>query len=133
MVSLSIHKIGWTDTVAAMLAPSLVHEPGITVATLERLTENDNAQLFGVFHDADLVAAYILRIEQLERGMEGVIVAAGGRLPGYSLIRSILPTIEKQLEKCDWIRIHTARNGMVRELSHAGYRQREVVMAKDNQ
>lgn len=130
MVNLAIAPIHWCESVSELMAPSMEHEPGITVATLAEIVNKERAELFGVFSGAELVAAYVLRIEQKEQGQEGIIVAASGKLPGYSLIRTILPPIERQLSNCDWIRAHTARPGIVRELKRAGYSQREIVMAK---
>ena len=129
-MKLAVAQMAWSGAAAVLLAPAMSHEPGATVETLERVV-GEGGELYGVFAaGAGLVAAYVLRVEQKDAGREGVIVAAGGRLPGYSLIRSILPTIEGQLLDCSWIRAHTARRGVVRELRLAGYSQREIVMAK---
>lgn len=131
-MNLDIAPINWSDRVSLMLEPAMQHEPGVTAATLADLVNSESAELFGVFSDNELVGAYVLRIEQKEAGREGVIVAAGGNLPGFSLIRSILPAIERQFSVfgCNWIRAHSSRPGIIREMSLYGYQQREVVMAK---
>lgn len=116
-----------------MLAPAMRHEPGVTANTLRDLVETDCGRLYAIMADGEMVGAYVLRVQAKETGMEGVVVAAGGKLPGHSLIRSVLPAIESyQLSGCDWVRIHTARRGMVRELSRHGYQIREIVMSKEN-
>lgn len=130
-MNLAIAAIHWSESAAFMLAPAMRHEPGVTVGTLAEIVNTESAELFGVFSGNDLVGAYVLRFEEKEQGIEGVIVAAGGNIPGYSLIRTILPAIERQFKNCNWIRAHTARPGIVREMGRFGYQQREVVMAKE--
>lgn len=130
-MNLAVAPIHWSESAAAMLAPAMQHEPGVTVGTLAEIVNTERAVLFGVFSGAEMVGAYVLRVEQKEQGREGIIVAAGGNLPGYSLIRTILPAIERQLAGCQWIRAHTARRGIMREMAHLGYIQREVIMAKE--
>lgn len=131
---LHIEKTDWSTQAGAFLAPAMRHEPGVTVATLERLVTEKNADLFVVLSAGEMVGAYVLRVEEREQLNEGVIVAAGGNLPGCRLVRSVLPAIEaQQLNGCQTIRIHTARPAMVREMRRAGYVVREVVLAKDMQ
>lgn len=130
-LTLSIARAGWCDQASAHLAPAMRHEPGVTVATLAALVEQGGGELYAVMAGGQMVGAYVLRHEPRETGSEGVIVAAGGNLPGYSLIRSILPTVEaQQMHGCDTIRIHTARPAVAREMQRAGYVVRELVLAK---
>jgi len=128
---LAIERAAWSEEAAGFLAPAMRHEPGVTVATLAGMVECGSGELFAVLAAGQMVGAYVLRVDRMENGKEGVIVAAGGRLPGYRLLRSILPVIEaNQMHGCNTIRIHTARPGIAREMRRAGYVVREIVLAK---
>ena len=120
----------WTPEVQALLAPAMTADPLVSCRTLEALVYNDEAVLIEVRCDGELVGAAVVRIETCEKGDELVIVAAGGKLPGHSLTRSVLPYLERLYPSASWARIHTARKGLVRELLRQGYASREVVMAK---
>lgn len=131
-MNVDIFAAPWSDEAAQLLAPAMVHEPGVSVETLARLVKSGAGYLYEVRQGVELVAAYVLRLEPKETGHEGVIVAAGGNLPGVSLIRTVLPVVEDvNMAGCDWVRVHTARPGMMRELARQGYKVREVVMAKE--
>jgi hypothetical protein len=120
----------WSAEVEAILAPAMRADPLATCRTLEALTDNGEAHLLEIRCDGELVGATVVRLETREQGDELVIVAAGGRLPGHSLLRSLLPYVERIYPSATWARIHTARRGMVRELLRQGYSSRELVMAK---
>lgn len=79
----------------------------------------------------DIVAAFVATIDPSNFADELVVIAAGGRVPGISLLRSVLPWIESTWSTCSAVRIHTARRGMLRELSKRGYKAREIVMVKE--
>jgi hypothetical protein len=120
----------WSPQAEAFLAPAMRHDPLVSCRTLEALTFNDEAHLFEIRCGDDLVGAVVTRLEMREQGDELVIVAAGGRLPGYSQTRSVLPWLERLYPATNWTRVHTARRGLVRELVRQGYRTRELVLAK---
>ena len=88
------------------------------------------AALFAVREGARLVGAFVLRVDQTAQGSEGVIVAAGGNLPGFDFTVDLLPHVEALFSGVVAIRIHTARPGMARKLAAAGYMPREMVFAK---
>lgn len=77
-------------------------------------------------HAGHDVAAFLLR----QDGPEIVVVAAVGALPGVSLLDAILPHIEATTS-AKWIRIHSSRRGMARQLARHGYTMAEVVYRKE--
>lgn len=120
----------WSAEVERFLAPAMRADPLISCRTLEALVYNDEAHLLEVRCEGELIGAAVVRLETREQGDEIVIVAAGGKLPGHSLTRSVLPYLERLYAGAAWVRIHTARRAMLRELLRQGYTTREVVMAK---
>ncbi len=117
----------WSEEAAHMLAPSV---PFGSVEDLAGQVQSGAAVLFKVERGGAVVAFYILRIDQLPSGNEGVLVAAGGR-DDFDLTANMLPHIERQFSGCRWIRIHTARPGLVRKLTTKhGYGAAEMVMRK---
>lgn len=106
------------------------------VAMLKALIELDptvcaaeviaGGQLFAVECDGRDVAAFLLRRD----GDECVIVAAAGGLPGINLLDVILPHIEATCG-ARWVRIHSHRKGMMRQLQRHGYGVAEVVYRKE--
>lgn len=123
--------IGWNESHARFLAPAISCDPGATVETLKRLVKKRQAQLFEVLAGSYVVACYVLQIEQRDNGAEGVIVAAGGKLQGVSLLRTVLPHIERQFIGCRWLRVETARKGILRELGKYGFQPKQVLMLKE--
>lgn len=115
-----------------MLAPAMEHDATTTTATLESLVIGHKAALFDVYADNRIVGAVVMRVEQCERGPEGVIVAAAAKLTGAQLTRDVLPIIERHFIGVHWIRIHTARPGLVRELTKQrhDYEYAETVLRK---
>lgn len=75
------------------------------------------------------VGYYLLRVDELVAGAEGVLVAAVGSAD-EDLTAGLLPVIEKQFVGCRSIRIHTRRPGLARKLSRAGWDGAEIVMRK---
>lgn len=90
------------------------------------------ATLFTVRFQRRRVACYVLRVD----GDEGVIVAAAGafndaeRAGEVSLTKVLLGRIENQFKNVRAVRIHTARPGLVRRLTAAGYQPQEFVLRK---
>ena len=121
---------GWNDAAAAFLVKAMASDPLAGVEALKISVENGEAQLFHVLFNNYLVAAFVLRVDQKPHGAEGVIVAAGGRLNGVSLLRLTLADIERRFIGCTSIRVHTARRGIMREFSRFGYAPREIILSK---
>lgn len=130
-VELRTYEIRWSDDAAALLAPAMKCDPGATVDSLRRAVNRRAAKLLGVYARHQLIAAVVLRVDKRDTGAEGVIVAAGGKLSGASLTRSLLPVIERCFFGVRRIRIHTARPGLVRLLARHGYTFREWVLNKE--
>lgn len=100
------------------------------IADIKRQVLHEGALLFRASHGGALLGYYVLRADKLERGFDGVIVAAAGRHPDFDLTASIVPLIEQQFKDCRAIRIHTARAGLIKKLSGMGYQPQEFVMRK---
>lgn len=107
-----------------MLAPAVDSLPAIAAQA------ENGAPLFRVAADGEAIGYYLLRVDYLPEGAEGVIVAAAGR-PGFDLAEMCLPYIEGQFKGCKSLRVHTARPGLVRKLAGVGWRPMEFVMKKD--
>lgn len=120
----------WFVAAEAFLAEAMQADPLAGVAQLRRLCESGEAMLYVIKHDSYMVAAFVLKVDQKAHGAEGVIVAAGGSLPGINLMRATLGSIEKLFKGCDSIRVHVTRKGLMRQFSRAGYVPREVVFSK---
>lgn len=89
------------------------------------------AHCFAVEQDGGkLVGAYALEAVRHAYGTEGVIVAAGGALPGVSLAASILPEAEARLIGCDVVKVQTMRRGLVKLLQARGYHVGGVLLYK---
>ena len=108
------HLVGW-------LRPVIEADP-----TADAFAVIAGATLYGVDRDGLDVLALLMRRE----GEELVIVAAAGHAPGLCLLDALLPQIEAA-SGARWVRIHTARRGMGRQLMRHGYRPAEVVYRKE--
>jgi hypothetical protein len=117
----------WAESVGALLAQS-----GASIPDLRHQVTTGTAQLFTVQEGEIVIAAYVLRIDTLATGPQGVIVAAAGRGKGVNLTESILPVIEGQFKGCASVRLHTARPGLARRvIQDHGYRITELVLEKE--
>ena len=129
-----IAPAAWRAEHDALLARAMAKDPMETTATLRAEVEAGRAHLIQVSDPATgaLVGAAVLRVEQRERGLEGVIVAtAGVRGAGVRLL-DLLPELERRLiaAGCVSIRVHPSRPGMLRFCLAAGYQPREWVLGK---
>lgn len=127
---LTIRQAAWSQASEQMLRKAMDAEPLTGINGLRYLVETGTAKLFEVLDDCYLRAAVVLQIVPQANGLEGVIVAAGGKLSGVSLTRQVLPAIENLFTGCCGIRIHTARRGLIRELQKQGYAMTQVVLTK---
>ena len=114
---------------AALLRRAVASKQRDELDNLRATVEKAGATLFHVLAGDRLIGAAVLRVDHLESGPEGVIVAAAGRLPGVRLL-DLLAHFEHRLPGVTAIRIHTSRPGMVRSLTRAGYEVAETVLRK---
>lgn len=126
MNDLIIKNVAWCDEAALMFIDAV---DNCHVADLKAQV-NNGATLFKVTANKSLVGYYILRIDDFIAHSEAVLVAGVGSHPGINLTDSIIPVIEQQFTDCKYLRIHTARSGLVKKLSHLGYEPQEFVMRK---
>lgn len=91
------------------------------------------AVLFMVTDDDVPCGAYMLRIDKSAAGLEGVIIAAAGKVNGVNLIQNLLPYIHAQLLAwgCHRARIHTDRHGLIKILGDHQWKIGEFVMFKN--
>ena len=123
---LIIETVEWCDEAALMFVDAV---DNCHVADLQAQV-NSGATLFKVTSNGLLVGYYILRIDEFIAHSEAVLVAGVGNHPVINLTDSIIPVIEKQFIACKYLRIHTARSGLVKKLAHLGYEPQEFVMRK---
>ncbi len=130
--TLILRPMAWGEEAALFLTRIGATDPTISLEWFHRQVETDNLMIEGVWADEELIGAIFWRVETGDRGQEFVIVAASGELPGVDLIRSVLPTFETMARRAGtaFIRVHTARPGLVRRLGSMGYRPEEVVLRK---
>lgn len=115
----------WADSIEALL---LKAGP---VEDIKRQVETEGAKVFKVEIDGALAAAFVLRIDSLVDGDEGVIVAAGGDGGDVNLTDALLPHIEKIFQGVRTVRIHTRRHGLAKKLVQKhGYGMTELVLTK---
>lgn len=126
----TIRAQAWSEAAGNMLESAMKSDPLAGVAALENMVKSGEALLFGVFADCYMVAAYVLRVDHKPNGDEGVIVAAAGKLKGFSLVTSLLSHVEQQFKGCASVRVHTARPGIVKQLRQAGYMPTEIILSK---
>jgi len=117
----------WTDRNRALVSLGLATA---ALPDIEYQVRN-GAQLFELHDDdGEVVAAFVLRVDRRECRNVGVVVAAGGSLPGIDLTAAIMPHIERMFVGCEAIAVHTERPGLVRKLNRQGYRTVEVILEK---
>lgn len=135
MKQLSIVVGEWSASVAGMLAPICADDESGGVENIRRQVEGGAAQVFKVIAGAELVGYYVLRVDTVAAGKELVVIAGAGGLPGVPLLQVMLPAIEAQAVEsgCRWVRIHTSRRGMYKQLPRLGYQPAEVVYRKEVQ
>ena len=97
---------------------------------VKRQVECGAALLFDGRRAGKRICAFVLRIDELAAGPQGVIVAAAGDGEGVNLTDSVLPVIERMFIGCTSVRIHTARRGLAKKLLQRGYAFEEIVLTK---
>lgn len=125
-MKLSVHPVAFAD-VRDLLGRAERFAPG----GLESVEEwCAGAACFAVENAGRIVGAYALEVLRHAHGNEGVIVAAGGQLPGVSLAASVLPDAEARMVGCDVVRVQTMRPGLVKLMTARGYQPVAVVLQK---
>ena len=127
MTRVTIRPGEWGEAAAQMLSRA---ETPAGLVSLRRQVEDGAASLFFVEDEGgDLLAAYVLRVDDGALGPEGVIVSAAGRAR-FDLVGLILPHIETQFSGVVAYRMHVKRAGMLRKLARQGWAPEEFVMKK---
>lgn len=126
---LTIHQATWTPAVSAFIASALTK--GVTLDDMKARTD-DGAKLFALKDETGAtVGAFLLQVDQFAEHDEGVIVAAGGNVPGVDLMRVMVPAIESMFVGCKTVRTHTEKPAVARKYARLGYRVAELVLVKD--
>jgi hypothetical protein len=128
--TLTIEPGPWGAEADRLIGLSVQHA---TPADIRHQVEHGGARLFHIKHAGTIVGAFVLRVDSLPGGDEGVIVAAAGELQGVDLTASCMPAIESMFINCKTIRYHTATPALARKLSRMGYVPREIVCFKELQ
>lgn len=118
--------VEWSEEAASVLQKAANH---CDILDLKNQVDN-GATLWRLAKGKELVGYYILRVEKLATCFEGVLVAAAGNHPDIDLTQVMVPLIERQFKGCDYLRIHTARAGLIKKLTSIGFAPQEFVMRK---
>lgn len=126
--TLTIEPGPWCADADRLIGLSVQHA---TAADIRHQVEQGGARLFHIKHAGTIVGAFVIRVDSLPGGDEGVIVAAAGNLPGVDLTASCMPAIESMFVNCRTIRYHTAQPALARKMARMGYVPREIVCFKE--
>ncbi len=120
-------RVAWNDEAAEMLK-SAAHN-----CSIEDLEDQVSygASLFRLTLDDELLGYYILRVDHLKYWSEAVFVAGAGKTADFDLPKLSVLLAEKQTQNCKYLRIHTARAGVVKKLTQLGYKPQEFIMMKE--
>ena len=124
---LKSESVEWNDE-AAELLKSAAHN-----CTIDDLKDQVGygASLFRLTVNDELLGYYILRIDHLKYWSEAVYVAGAGKNSDFDLPKLSVLMAEKQIQNCKYLRIHTARAGVVRKLTQLGYKPEEFILRKE--
>ena len=105
----------------------------LATATVQDLQEQHKAGavLFRLLDGAQLVGAYLLRVDETKQGKQGVIVAGAGKCDGVDMLATVIPVIEQCFSGVRSIRYHTQKPALVRKMARQGYRVQEVICVKE--
>lgn len=92
--------------------------------------ELSGALLFDVVVGSQVVARYALKQVQRPHGVEVVVVAAAGGVPGMCMVSTVGPYIEQQCRNADRLTINTRRRGLVKKMLRQGWELDAFVMGK---
>lgn len=119
----------WSPLTESFIASAVIS--GV-LDDIKRQTEN-GAQLFELVNaNGAVVGAFVLRVDTWACRRVGVLVAAGGAVPGVDLTQLLMPHIEQHMFKnVDVIAVHTARRGLVKKLEAQGFGVVEIILEKE--
>ena len=98
---------------------------------VRRQVEQGGALLFQARRAGTCICAFVLRIDELAAGPQGVIVAAAGDGGDVNLTDTLLPAMEGMFSGCTSVRIHTRRRGLAKKLMERGYAFEEIVLTRE--
>lgn len=125
--TLTIDRVEWSADLEALLLAAADGDIDEI-----RLQVGQGAQVFDVRREGKRLAAFVLRVDWLTTGPQGVVVVAAGDGEGIDLTRTVLPHIERMFgPEVKSMRIHTKRPGLVRKLVREGYGKPEWVLTKE--
>lgn len=124
---LKIDCIEWNDDAQIMLD---IPSRNCGVDDIKRQVVNDLASLFKISLNDEIIGYYVLRVDTLAHGNEGVIIAFACNHQKFDMTALIEPVIAKQFKNCISMRMHTARAGLVKKLNELGWQPQEFVMRK---
>ena len=90
----------------------------------------EDALLFEVVLEGQVVARYALKRMQRAHGVEVFVVAAAGGLPGACMVQTMEPYIAQQCQGADRLTINTRRRGLVKKMLRQGWTLDSYVMRK---
>lgn len=129
--SLAIRPGRLDDDARAAYAKTL--QPGKTDTTGGLYSVEDllrGAELFEVCDGDQVIGRYALRVKEWSGGLEGVLVAGVGRLPGVSLGDAFLPVMEQQLAGVDCLMTQTRRKAWAAKLIAHGWTVEGFILRK---
>jgi hypothetical protein len=101
-----------------------------SVDDVRQQVETGRARIFYVKAGGQVVGAFVLRVDQLCNGAEGVIVSGVADMPGVDLVEACMPAIEALFINVQTIRYHTMRAALARKLGRMGYAPAEIICRK---
>lgn len=127
MTGLKVECLDWTDEAQEALS---IESFNCSVLDIKRQVVDDKAALFKISQNDETLGFYVLRVDKLEAGFEGVVIAMACKNSEFDMIQTLEPVIRGQFINCNSIRLHTARGGLVKKLTKLGYMPQEFVMKK---
>jgi len=133
MEHLSVIVEGWSAEAATDLEAAMAHDTQYGLDGLRRDVMAGKVILLGVYERGQRAGTLCLRLDVFNHGVDGVLVAQGGRLQCGMAHKLLVPPMEALLMAggASRMRIHTTRAGAVRSLEHQGFKQDHIVMVKD--
>ncbi|MBL4761676.1 MAG: hypothetical protein JKY93_03140 [Gammaproteobacteria bacterium] len=129
-----IKRNNWNDLTSILFLPLLKNDPFISMDDWKEGVKSGSLGLFNVWNaQGEIIAAFIVRIDESPKANELVIVAAAGNTPqsenGMGLYDLITPYVVQLANKaeCTYMRAHTDRLGVTKLLERAGYETEEYI------
>lgn len=119
--------VEWNEEAARLLSRA-IHNCDIDDL---RIQVENGAALFKLSVGDELAGYYILRIDNLTHWDEAVYVAGAGASTLYDLPKLSIALAQQQVHGCKFLRIHTARAGVVKKMLQMGFKAQEFVLMKE--